>query len=70
MSIKHDTRDLTKKQTVDHKRSLSYSFKYADRGIIQVFGKFLLNGHGYPQLLSPIIQMVNSGVAELSCLRR
>ncbi len=37
MSIKHDTKELTKKQQVDHKRPLSYSFKYAGRGILQVF---------------------------------
>ena len=37
MSIKHDTRELTRKKTVDHKRSLTNSFRYAGRGILQVF---------------------------------
>jgi diacylglycerol kinase len=37
MSIKHDTRELTKKQTIDHKRSISNSFRHASRGILQVF---------------------------------
>jgi undecaprenol kinase len=37
MGIKHDTRELTKKKAVDHKRPLLNSFKYATRGIIQVF---------------------------------
>jgi undecaprenol kinase len=37
MGIKHDTRDLSKKQAIDHKRSLSNSFKHAGMGILQVF---------------------------------
>ena len=37
MSIKHDTKELTENQVIDHKRSLSYSFRYAGRGILQVF---------------------------------
>ena len=37
MGIKHDTRELSKKQAVDHKRSHSNSFKHAGMGILQVF---------------------------------
>ena len=37
MSIKHDTKELTKKRAIDHKRSISYSFRHAGRGILQVF---------------------------------
>jgi len=37
MAIKHDTRELTKKQAADHKRSLTNSFKYAGMGIVQVW---------------------------------
>ena len=37
MGIKHDTRELSKKQAIDHKRSLSNSFRHAGRGILQVF---------------------------------
>ena len=37
MEIKNDTRELVKKQAVNHKRSLSNSFKYAGMGILQVF---------------------------------
>ena len=37
MGIKHDTRELSKKQAIDRKRSLSNSFKHAGMGILQVF---------------------------------
>jgi diacylglycerol kinase len=37
MGIKHDAKELSKKQAVDYKRSLSNSFRYAGRGILQVF---------------------------------
>jgi len=37
MGIKYESRDFLKKQTVDHKSPLSNSFRYAGRGILQVF---------------------------------
>jgi len=37
MDIKHESKDFLKKQTVDDKSSLTYSFRYAGRGILQVF---------------------------------
>ena len=37
MGIKHDTEELTKKQGIDHKGSVSSSFRHAGRGILQVF---------------------------------
>ena len=37
MGIKHDTRELTGKKVLDHKRPLSNSFRNAGRGILQVF---------------------------------
>lgn len=37
MGIDHETGGAARKQAADHKRSLSYSFKYAGRGILQVF---------------------------------
>ena len=37
MNIKHENNDFLEKQTVDHKSPLTYSFKYAGRGILQVF---------------------------------
>ena len=37
MDIKHDTKELAKKQTLYHKRPISNSFRYAGRGILQVF---------------------------------
>ena len=37
MSIKHNTEELTKKQSTGHKRPISNSFRHAGRGILQVF---------------------------------
>jgi len=37
MSIEHDTKDLAEKNVIDHKRSISNSFRHAGRGILQVF---------------------------------
>ena len=37
MGIKHESKDFLKKQSVDHKSPLANSFRYAVRGILQVF---------------------------------
>ena len=37
MGIKHESGDFSKKQSVDHKSPLANSFRYAGRGILQVF---------------------------------
>lgn len=37
MGIKHESKDFLKKQSVDHKNPLADSFRYAGRGILQVF---------------------------------
>ena len=37
MGIKHESKDFLKKQSVDHKSPLASSFRYASRGILQVF---------------------------------
>lgn len=37
MNIKQENKDFLEKQVTDHKSLLSYSFRYAGRGIMQVF---------------------------------
>ena len=37
IDIKQESKEAVKKTSVQHKRSLSYSFKYAGRGILKVF---------------------------------